>query len=252
MEANITRLPQIKLFNAENGWIQRNEMLSGFAQEYFENRKEGILILEAGCGQRWQLDLGPIPYTLTGVDICKDALDNRMIGEGDLNQAICGDLCTLVLKPQTFDMIYCVDVIEHIQGAERVFKNFFDWLKPNGILMIVFPDRSSVFGFLTRMLPFWVHLFYYKYLMGNANAGLPGFNPFPTYYDKLVSRGAIHDYCIRHGHQIALEYGRPFDMRKFGHLAGAAKLLCRLIHLLSFGYLVDEYCSLVYVIRKRT
>ncbi len=250
METIVNGLPALKLLSAENGWVQRNALLSGFVQEYFKENKEGIRILEAGCGRRWQLELGAIPYELTGVDICKDALNIRMNDEGDLDQAICGDLCSLVLPAEEYDMIYCIDVIEHIHGVEKLFENFFTWLKPKGLLIIVFPDRSSVFGFLTRMLPYWAHLFYYKYLLGNRNAGRPGFSPFPTYYDKIASRCALHEYCHRHGHRIALEYGRPFNMRKLGHLAWAATFFCRLIHFFSLGRLADEYCSLVYAIGK--
>ena len=33
-----------------------------------------LQILEAGCGQFWPLDLKDIQFTLTGVDIDKDAL----------------------------------------------------------------------------------------------------------------------------------------------------------------------------------
>ena len=41
--------------------------------------KRALNILEAGCGRRWQLDLSDIRYTLTGVDLDNNALDNRLI-----------------------------------------------------------------------------------------------------------------------------------------------------------------------------
>lgn len=244
-------LPKLKLLDAERGWQQQNKILSSFAQTYFSGKAGVINILEAGCGQKWNLNLGGISYKLTGIDISKKALELRETNKGDLDRAIVGDLHDVDLDREAFDMIYCVDVIEHINGAKQVLTNFFIWLKSKGLLILVFPDRDSVFGFITRILPHWVHILYYKYIMGNSNAGKPGFGPFPTFYDKIVSRWAIKGYCYKHGHKIIVEYGRPFNFKKLGWLASGTRAMFKLLQYLSFGKLTAGHGDLIYVIEKQ-
>ena len=181
----------------------------------------------------------------------KQALELRRTNEEDLDRAIVGDLRNVELDREESDIVYCVDVIEHINEAEQVITNFFTWLKPEGLLILVFPDRDSVFGFITRVLPHWAHVLVYKYVYGSPNVGKPGFGPFPTYYDKILSRRAIHDYCYRHGHSIVLECGRPYELRRLGWLASGARVLYKFLQYLSFGKLAADHDGLVYVIQKQ-
>ena len=247
----INALPRLKLLDAEQGWRQRNEVLSSFVQNYFSENSNVINVLEAGCGQKWHLDLGGIKYKLTGIDVSKDALELRRANEGDLDRVIVGDLNNVELDREEFDIVYCVDVVEHISGAEHVITNFFTWLKAGGLLILVFPNRDSTFGFVTRVLPQWVHVLFYKYILRNPNAGRLGFGPFPTYYDRIVSRRAIHNYCHRHGHHIDLEYGRQYNFRKLGLLGSGARVLFKFLQYLSFGKLAADHSGLVFVIQKQ-
>ena len=45
--------------------------------------------------------------------------------------------------PDVFDLILCVDVMEHIPDDNRVFRNFFDSLKPGGTLLISTPSDQG-------------------------------------------------------------------------------------------------------------
>jgi hypothetical protein len=123
-------------------------------------------------------------------------------------------------------------------------------LKPGGILIVTIPNRDSAWGFLSRITPFWLHIFYKKYVEGDENAGKPGHPPFPTFYDKVVSRSGIHKFCEKHGLVIKAEYsaghGRR-DRQIFGFLSG---LLVRIVYLASVRRLSLQYASLIYVIEK--
>src|ERR1700677_5081735 len=72
-----------------------------------------LSILEAGCGQRWTLDLSGIDYTLTGVDTDPVALDLRKTKARDLDVAILGDLCSVELPEASFDVVFSSFVLEH-------------------------------------------------------------------------------------------------------------------------------------------
>lgn len=62
-------------------------------------------ILEAGCGRQWGLDLQDIQYTLTAVDIDKNALDIRRNQRRDIEIAILADLRIACLEANSYDVI---------------------------------------------------------------------------------------------------------------------------------------------------
>jgi SAM-dependent methyltransferase len=151
-----------------------------------------LRILEAGCGRNWPLELS-VPYTLTGLDLDRDALAART----DLDEAVVGDLRTAEFPPNSFDVIYNAFVLEHVSGAQGVLERFLRWLAPGGMLIIKVPDRDSAYGFLTRVTPFWAHVLIYRYLLGFPLAGTPGHGPYRTYYDEVVSERGLREFCQR-------------------------------------------------------
>lgn len=192
-------------------------------------------ILEAGCGTKWSLDLKNVRYTLTGIDTDQNALNIRKNQSGDLETAILGDLRTANLRENAYDVIYNAYVLEHIDGAESVLKNFARWLKPSGILILLIPNRDSAKGFLTRILPFWLHIFYKKYIQGVGNAGKPGFDPFPTFFDNIVTRKGIYEFCEKHNLVIREEYSYKPKVKNRLILDSLSNLPLIIVYLISFG-----------------
>jgi SAM-dependent methyltransferase len=203
-----------------------------------------INILEAGCGRKWCFDLQGVRYKLTGVDIDKDALEFRKQKEKDLHEAILGDLRHVVLMPGAYDVIYNSFVLEHVEGAEQVLERFLTWLKPDGLLIITIPDRDSVYGFFASHTPYWVHIFFYRYVLGDPNAGKPGHAPYPTFYDKIVSRERIREFAWKNQLEIREECG-------FYKPRGLVGLIINFIHFLSLGHFASSHCNLMYVLEKR-
>jgi 2-polyprenyl-3-methyl-5-hydroxy-6-metoxy-1,4-benzoquinol methylase len=191
-------------------------------------------ILEAGCGQYWPLDLKDIQFTLTGVDIDEDALQLRRSRYNDLSKIIVGDLRSVDLQKNRYDVIYNSYVLEHIDGAEGVLDKFSNWLKPGGILILRIPDRNSVRGFFTRVTPFWFHVFYNKYIVRFRDAGKSGFGPYPTFYNPVVSRAGIREYCRNNHFIIKEEYGQGSDFGE-GITGFLIYLIARTVSLLSLG-----------------
>ena len=127
--------------------VMQNEILSK------ANLDRQLEILEAGCGRRWPLNLGDTNYRLMGVDLDETALSIRKSVVKDLDETILGDLRHVDLDENTYDIIYNSCVLEHIDNAKVVLQNFAKWLKPEGLLILRFPDRNSVYGFFTRINP---------------------------------------------------------------------------------------------------
>ena len=209
-----------------------------------------LSILEAGCGNSWPLDLADVSYELTGVDMNRDALDLRKHVRRDLKHAVLGDLHTVELPAGTFDVIYNSFVLEHVAGAELVLENFQRWLRPGGLLILRIPDPQSVYGFLARLTPFWFHVFYKRYVAGVKTAGKPGYDPFPTVYDGIVSRTGIHDWCAANHLSLEHEVAWTYPICRPGLLSIAVHGLMRGVSGLSLGRLAHDHINLTYVIGK--
>ena len=207
-----------------------------------------IRILEAGCGQHWLVKLDGVKYHLTGVDLDQHALELRRKIQKDLDEAIVGDLRTVNLGSGRFDVVFSSFVLEHIPGAEKVLESFVRWLRPGGIVILRIPDPNSVYGFLARKSPHWFHVLYYR-LLGNRNAGKPGYAPYPTYYDPLVSRSGIRKFCAKNGISIELEVGDGYWRPGRGKQRTMIAAVKRLVSLLSLGQLSYTHTNLLYVLR---
>jgi SAM-dependent methyltransferase len=222
-------------------------------EKYIRQRamdRSPLHILEAGCGQFWFLDLKGIQFTLTGVDIDKDALELRRRRYNDLSETIVGDLRFIDLEKSRYDVIYSSYVLEHIDGVERVLGKFSNWLKPGGLLILRIPDSDSVKGFVTRITPFWFHRFFAKYIVRFPGAGTPGFGPYPTFHDPIVSREGIQEYCRNSHFIIKEEYGHGSSLVGKGVTRFLIYLLARSISLLSLGKLAWEHADLTYILEK--
>lgn len=210
-----------------------------------------LRILEAGCGTKWPLRLDGVQYALTGVDLDADALAVRQRSARPHDRLLHGDLRERGLFPAAhFDAIFNSFVLEHVDGAEQVLDNFLCWLAPGGVLILRMPDRDSVYGFLTRSTPLWFHVLYKKYVRGMPNAGKPGYDPFPVFYDDVVSRRGMHRYCRERGCAVRDEAGFATYLPKSGLAALIAPVLVRLVAALSLGKLAWRYNNLTFVIQK--
>jgi len=189
-------------------WESRVQEMAAIAEHVkaLDANRE-LAILEAGCGRKWPLDLGDTPYRLTGVDLDADALAHRRDVVRDLHIAVHGDLSTVHIEPQSFDVVYSSFVLEHVRDARPILENFIRWVRPGGLIVLRIPDRDSAYGLVTRCTPFWVHVAYLRYARGFRNAGKPGFAPYPTYYDRGMSRNAIHELARSNGFSIVEERG---------------------------------------------
>lgn len=208
-------------------------------------------ILEAGCGQRWLLDPGRKAF-LTGVDLDRDALEIRRTVRKDLDEAIHGDLRAISFGDRKFDVIYSAFVLEHIAGAEKVLGRMCGWLKPNGIIVIEIPDPQSVKGLVTRITPHWFHVFYYRFVLGIKTAGHAGHGPYRTYFDRVVSRSGIREFCAANGLTVDAEYAFATDGPRRKGMRSLMAVITTAIGAFSFGAFSHRHADLLYVLRRKS
>ena len=221
-------------------------------QAYGRQLGRPLSILEAGCGQRWSVDLTGTEYSLTGVDLDADALDLRKTKVHDLDVAICGDLCSLELPEASFDVVYSSFVLEHVPRADVALQNFFKWLKPGGLLVLILPDRDSALGFLSRILPHRLHVLYSRYGLGVKTAGLPGHPPYPTSYHPVTGSKRFSGFLAEHGMNLLACYGNGFSYRDPSNAIDAIVrgAVAKFISILSWGRLSPEYNDVLYLASK--
>ena len=201
-------------------------------------------ILEAGCGRYWRLDVGSRSYRIVGVDLDGEAMRTRVENFADLHEAIVGDIATVRLPENAFDVIHCSFLLEHIESVRPVLVNFVRWLRPGGKILITIPDRSSVHGFFTRMTPHWFHILYKRYFSPlGKNSGKPGFGPYRTYYDPLLGDAQLRSFIESMGMHIAEVVGFVVDPPP-----AWLRIFKKFIWTLSCGRLSWRHDDLLYVI----
>jgi SAM-dependent methyltransferase len=181
--------------------VRRTEEIAAI-EKAIDALGEDLTILEAGCGRRWLPRLS-VRHRIMGIDVDESALRIRQETQGDLVEYRVGSLCDDHFGPGSFDVIYCSFVLEHVQGVSRVLDNFVRWLKPGGVIVLRVPDHHSVYGFLAKHTPHWFHVVARR-MMGDRNAGKPGFEPFPVVYEYAMSREGIQEYFGRRGRAVTL------------------------------------------------
>jgi SAM-dependent methyltransferase len=107
-------------------------------------------VLDAGSGfgqYTWRISTLYRNWKIRGVDINKEEIDAcndffRLTGRSERVMFETIDLTLLNDKDQ-YDLILSVDVMEHIEEDRKVFLNFFNALKNNGILIISTPSDKG-------------------------------------------------------------------------------------------------------------
>jgi SAM-dependent methyltransferase len=143
-------------------------------------------ILEAGCGSMSKLKLGSNIHVV-GIDISEKQLERNT----KLDERLLGDIHTYPLAESSFDIIICWDVLEHLQDPRSALENFLRACKPNGLIILAFPNLFSLKGIITKLTPYRVHIWYYKYFLGFKDPGRDDQPPFPTTLRLSMSYPAI-------------------------------------------------------------
>lgn len=213
--------------------------------------KPMLRVLEAGCGREWHLRPRGVAIELTGVDLDPHALAHRKDVKGDLDKAIVGDLRTASLPAAAYDIVYSSFVLEHIENAATALDNMVHALKPGGLLIVRVPDLSGVQTFLARRLPHWVAVAYYRHAWKVKDAGKPGFAPYPTFYDPVISAEGFRSYCARSGLQFVEQFAvGSYAGRGTGPVSRLVPVVARLVALASGGKVHDHHVDVTFIARK--
>jgi len=183
-----------------------------------------LAIYEAGGGSTSFLPLSVLDRAhVTVVDIDEDQIRNNDYAQ----QTILGDIQRHRFERETFDLVICYNVIEHLPDVEAALLRFCDSLKQGGLILIGAPNPKSLSGVVTKYSPHWFHVWFYRHVRGDKNAGLPGQAPFPTFFHPLVSLPRLEAFARAHGLQLI--YRREYESPRFPEMRARKPVLAALL-----------------------
>jgi SAM-dependent methyltransferase len=183
-----------------------------------------LAIYEAGGGSTSFLPLSVLNRAyVTVVDIDEDQIRNNTYAQ----QTILGDIQHYRFRPETFNLVICYNVIEHLPDVEAALLGFCCSLKQGGLVLIGAPNPESLSGVVTKHSPHWFHVWFYRHVRGDKKAGLPGEAPFPTFFHPLVSLPRLEAFAKEHGLQVI--YKREYESPRFPEMRARKPVLAALL-----------------------
>ena len=183
-----------------------------------------LAIYEAGGGSTSFLPLDVLRRAhVTVVDIDEEQIHNNDYAQ----KTILGDIQTYRFARGSFDLVICYNVIEHVPDVEAALSGFCESLKEGGLILIGAPNPKSLSGVVTQYSPHWFHVWFYRHVRGDKNAGLPGQAPFPTFFHPLVSLPQLEVFAREHGLQVI--YKREYESPRFPEMRARKPALAALL-----------------------
>jgi len=175
--------------------------------------RPGMTVLDAGCGGArgcareapWQ------QMHIIGADADLAVMNNPFCNE----KVVC-NLSTLPFGNESFDLIHCRWVLEHLENPMKVFREFARVLKPRGVLLALTPNVFHYATIMSRVTPQSFHRWWLKE-QGDT---------FKVYY-RANSASKLRRLCADAGFEISrldLIEGLPHYFLRFapGFLCGVA------------------------------
>lgn len=163
-----------------------------------------LLDLGAGSGRVKQMNFRGLAHRVVGVDP-----DPRVRGNPNLDEAHEGTAEDLPFADASFDIVFCDNVLEHLEDPESMLREVARVLRPGGLFFAKTPNRAHYMTLIARCTP----LAFHRYV--NRLRGRPSADTFPTRY-RINSPEAVRRYAVRCGLHVAsidLIEGRPEYVR---------------------------------------
>ena len=202
----------------------RDSLLAVHDVLHRELQKGQLAIYEAGGGSCSVLPPELLNRSrVTVVDIDEDQVRNNTYA----NEAILGDVQTYCFGRETFDLVICYNVIEHLPHVDAALLNFRDALKRGGMILIGAPNPRSLSGVVTKYSPHWFHVWFYRHIRGIKDAGRPGEPPFPTFFHPLVTLPRLEAFAAANG--LEMIYRREVESPRYPEMRRRKPLFAALV-----------------------
>ncbi len=128
-------------------WWFRNLYRAEFFHRYrwASRRAAGRSVLDVPCGMGWGTSLIAGATERVGLDISEEAIEEAQQRYGSLATFCVGSMTDLPFEDQRFDLVLCLEGIEHIprEDGPVFIREAWRCLTPGGILLISSPHRKD-------------------------------------------------------------------------------------------------------------
>ncbi|MBI4557561.1 MAG: class I SAM-dependent methyltransferase [Candidatus Hydrogenedentes bacterium] len=150
-----TRYRLIKL------WVQ--DVNGPFEAALAPHVSNPTVLLDAGCS-RGDPDIPSIQRARQAVGCDVDLAGLR--GNTLERDRVLAGLEALPFADESFDVVVCKWVVEHLSAPRRIFREFWRVLRPGGVVAILTPNRFSMFALVARLVPYRLKQAFKAYLFG--------------------------------------------------------------------------------------
>jgi ubiquinone/menaquinone biosynthesis C-methylase UbiE len=189
------------LYNSENRQQKAKKMMA-VINDYLNSlgkKSENLSLLDIGCSTGYMTKLyGDFFERVTGIDIDEKAINHAQEKNSNANVAFqVGDSMNLKFSDNSFDVVTCTHIYEHVPDANQLMAEIYRILKPGGFCYFAAGNRIKFMEAhyqlpLLSIIPKWLANYYIRWA-GKAN----------YYYEnhlslwelkKLVEKFEIIDY----------------------------------------------------------
>jgi SAM-dependent methyltransferase len=203
----------------ERARVVQNDELREVQRLFDHHFRDGTLrrVLDAGAGFNLHLDI-PRSAHLVAIDLDPQALarnenaDEKLVG--DIEQL---DLTGL----RDFDAIICWWVLEHTRTPSAAVAQLANVLRPGGLLILGVPYYWGFKALVTKLTPFWFHLYLAR--RQDPLSGTPGYGPYPTNLRRDISPKALDRIAVQH--RLTSVFQRTYSTQPEARLSPPARVL---------------------------
>jgi 2-polyprenyl-3-methyl-5-hydroxy-6-metoxy-1,4-benzoquinol methylase len=208
----------------------------------FLKARGNVKLLEAGCGSASHFCFISVK-DIAGIDISQEQLDRNTL----IQEKILGDIQTYPLPNMEYDVVICWDVLEHVSRPREALLNLFRAVKPEGLIILGFPNLISFKGIVTKLTPYWFHRYMYSKVLRYESI------PFPTYLRTAMRPMKVIRLAKENG--LATEFYKLMEggvsreiTERYGLIKWTFSIINMCLRIISIGRcpsLYLDYCSLI-------
>lgn len=185
------------------------------------------------------------PIYVVGVDVVQ--AERGVRPDADEHRVM--DLERIDLERDEYDVVLCINVLEHARDPLALVDDVRDALKAGGRFVIVVPNVASVKGFATRLFPARLTRWFYTHILRG------GGEPAPSVHSLSLRPPSLLSYARSSGWTVDFfqAYEGPVQRstrERFRIVGWRWRILVNLTRLATFGLLSAEDTGIIAVFTK--
>jgi SAM-dependent methyltransferase len=184
---------------------------------------------------------------LVGVDVLQAERGRRH----DADEHRVMDLDQVEIESTEYDVVLCINVLEHARDPLALFPVVREALKPEGIFVIELPNVVSLKGFLVRLTPGFARRWFYTHVL-RAD---PEEHPAPSVHSLSLRPSSLLSRASAGGWKV--QYFRTYEgpvqksvRHRIGIVGWRWRIVAGLTRAMTLGLLTAEDTGIIAILTK--